>query len=142
MREIIFKAKRIDNGEWVQGYLLKKYYQESPHDRFAIQYKTKGDEYEWTPKYMAVEIDESTLCQYTGLTDKNGNKIWENDVVERVDRRNGLYVFREQPKMNCKVVWTDRHGYDTIPSCGYFDIKNALECEVIGNVFDNPELIN
>lgn len=125
MREILFKAKRIDDGEWVEGYYMNRVNHE------IIQYGT----------WIIYEVDENTVCQYTGLTDKNGNKIWENDVVERVDRRNGLYVFREQPKMNCKVVWTDRHGYDTEPSCGYFDKKNALECSVIGNIFDNADLL-
>lgn len=79
--------------------------------------------------------------QYTGLTDRNGNNIWENDIVERTDRRNGLCLFREQPKMNCKVVYSHRHGFDTEPSCGYFDNKSALECKVIGNVFDNKKLL-
>ena len=87
------------------------------------------------------EIDPETLCQYTGLTDRNGNNIWENDIVERTDRRNGLYLFREQPKMNCKVVYSHRPGFDTEPSCGYFDNKSALECKVIGNVFDNKKLL-
>lgn len=127
MRKILFKAKRIDNGEWLEGLVTKI------ENTFCLIREYGSN--------ISYECDVNTLCQYTGLTDKNGNKIWENDVVKRVDRRNGLYVFREQPKMNCKVVWTDRHGYDTEPSCGYFDKKNALECEVIGNIFDNPELI-
>lgn len=123
----LFKAKRIDNGEWLEGLVTRI------ENTFCLIREYGSN--------ISYECDVNTLCQYTGLTDKNGNKIWENDVVKRVDRRNGLYVFREQPKMNCKVVWTDRHGYDTEPSCGYFDKKNALECEVIGNIFDNPELL-
>lgn len=141
MREILFKAKTEmivgayncgkEDGEWVQGYLR------CDCGKWLIyQFETdRADQ-------VAYEVNPDTICQYIGLTDKNGNKIWENDVVERVDRRNGIYVFREQPKMNCKVTWTDRHGYDTEPSCGYFDKRNALECEVIGNIFDNPELLN
>jgi len=132
MREILFKAKRIDNGEWVEGDLV--------HSVYKINDTCVG---KYGSDVGMHQVDENTICQYTGLKDKNGCKIWEGDVVERVDRRNGLYVFREQPKMNCKVVWTDRHGYDTEPSCGYFDKKNALECEVIGNRFDQgSELLN
>lgn len=143
MRDILFKAKRIDNGEWVEGWIVPTMHN-TYHDGYRI-IDVRGINYDeldgWEPTFISWEVDKNTISQYTGLNDKNGNRICENDVVVRVDRRNGLYVFREQPKMNCKVVWTDRHGFDTVPSCGYFGIKNALECEVIGNVFDNPELL-
>ena len=140
MREILFKAKRIDNGEWVEGYLFIKYYQESPHDRFVIQYKTTCDDKKWKPKYMVAEIDDSTICQYTGLTDKNGNKIWENDVVNKVDS-NGLGWHRER---KCKVSF-DKLGYwllTTEYGDGYWIAEfESEQLEVIGNVFDNPELL-
>lgn len=125
-REILFKAKTC-SGEWVEGLLAHK------DDKWYISNKAGMP--------FAFEVRPETICQYTGLTDKGGNKIWENDIVERIDRRNGLYLFREQPKMNCKVVYTHRHGFDTEPSCGYFDDKSALECKVISNIFDNKELL-
>lgn len=133
MREILFKAQAIKSRVWVEGLLWRK------------KYNSKTLYIRWFPNQDDEEevycVDPETVCQYTGLTDKNGQKIWENDIVVRVDRRNGIYIFREQPKMNCKVIWSDRHGFDTVPSCGYFDKNNALECEVIGNIFDNPELL-
>ena len=152
-REILFKAKRIDTGEWVEGYLFKKYYQELPHDRFAIQYKTTGDENEWTPKYMAVEIDESTLCQYTGLTDKNGNKIWENDVLDadevnslvRFDEENARFVLDDYGIKGCLMEYgfdENAGGYGFIETNGFDDFMDITEAvEVIGNIFDNPELL-
>ena len=84
MREILFKAKRIDNGEWVEGYLVKACQNTYPNgyeiiDKNGINY----DELDcWQPSFTSYEVDEKTICQYTGLVDKNGNKIWENDVVE------------------------------------------------------------
>ena len=140
-REILFMAKRIDNGEWVEGYLFKNFHQESPHDRFSIQYKTRNDEKKWKPKYMAVEIDESTICQYTGLTDKNGNKIWENDVVKVESDVIGS-------PFGCGMI-----GKIEYSECAFWVVPNNIletthlfaddcaEIEVIGNIFDNPELL-
>lgn len=137
MREILFKAKRTDNGEWVEGHYYSQVYHEGTIEEEWYHFiKPIGSE-----SWESIRVKPETICQYTGLTDKNGRKIWENDIVVRVDRRNGIYIFREQPKMNCKVIWSDRHGFDTVPSCGYFDKNNALECEVIGNIFDNQELL-
>ena len=128
MREILFKAKRIDNGEWVYGnyafcdcYTKQKHYifQNKPHEH---------------------AVDETTICQYTGLTDKNGNKIWENDIVKKVDT-NGLGWHRER---NCKVSF-DRLGFwllTTEYGDGYWIAEfDREQLEVIGNIFDNPELL-
>ena len=76
MREILFKAKRVDNGEWVEGYYLRDQYHRSGKD--IIFYRKDSD---WFTVYTNI-IDIETLCQFTGLTDKNGKRIWENDIIQ------------------------------------------------------------
>lgn len=77
MHEILFKAKRLDNGEWVKGHCWRDIFDQSfimtvlKHERNAEVYNHK--------------IDPNTLCQFTGLTDRDGNKIWENDIVDVSD---------------------------------------------------------
>lgn len=75
MREILFKAKRKDNSEWVEGYYLRDLYHVSGKD--IIFYRKDSD---WFTVYTNI-VDPETLCQFTGLCDKNGKKIWENDIL-------------------------------------------------------------
>ena len=80
MREILFKAKRIDNSEWVEGC-----YTECNGKTFiGINISIYGDIFEvfCAPVIKWFEVDPETLCQFTGLCDQNGNKIWENDIIQ------------------------------------------------------------
>lgn len=137
-REILFKAKRKDNGEWVEGYYLTKYdetYGEIERKRQYI-YRTRSSR-----NWEYAEIDENTLCQFTGLTDCNGNKIWENDVVKQYyeDWRTKLdYVAIEVIKWvqdGTRFVAYDKKKDDS------FWLSHVSTYEVIGNIFDNPELL-
>ncbi len=142
MREILFKAKRKDNGEWVEGFLLSDGMREPEHwfvGSIVIEpYKgTACDEWDITGIALE-EIDISSLCQFTGLTDWNGKKIWENDIVENGKQR-GKIVHR-----NCcfEIDWLQYNRYSgkhmTILTQHLFEGRCFAS---IGNVFDNPELL-
>lgn len=124
MRDILFKAKRISDGQWVEGYLYK---QVGVKDRiyFAIEVIDNT--------VKAYEVDESTICQYIGLSDKNGNKIWENDIVEIPTEDEYFHLKWEED--TARFVMSSNSFIVT------FDNYWSHEVEVIGNIFDNPELL-
>lgn len=118
-REILFKAKRKDNGEWVEGDLL--------HTRHADVVLVSDF------KDQLFRCDGNTLCQFTGLTDKNGEKIWENDILELLDEDG--YFACEWEEDTARFVM---NGDEIIVD---FDNYWGYQVEVIGNIFDNPELL-
>ena len=132
-REILFKAKRKDSGEWVEGY-----YRRIPcmglHEHYIMPQNPKN-------RLEQYEIDPDTICQYTGFTDKNGQKIWENDVVRYYD--NLANMNKED-----LVKWNETHAsfvrlHKSKMGSQYLYIDECIanRCEVIGNIFDNPELL-
>ena len=133
MREILFKAKRKDNGEWVEGYYLK-YIKPSNGEIEHRIFVSDGDGVTW------YTVTEDTLCQYTGLTDKNGKKIWENDIVNVESGAMGSPYF---DGMIGKIIFTECAFFvepnNKAESTWLFD--ECAEHEVLGNIFDNPELM-
>ena len=136
MREILYKAKRIDNGEWVYGSYLYTFCEDKNCPIVGIQ----GE------KHWIVEengnifwIDEDTVCQYTGRVDMNGEEIWENDIlVAHLDSKFPDDATYEQ------VIWHEsgfcgkEKGSD---ECRYLDDFDCDFYEVCGNIFDNAELL-
>ena len=119
----LFKAKRVSNGEWIVGGLVR--YGFTGKEKYYIVPDYASDLY-------AIEIDPSTICQCTGLKDKNGNLIWENDIVKiNNDKANTLITFRD-----FEIICT-------IPNEKYYKhrLEYDTEYEVIGNIFDNKELL-
>ena len=129
MREILFRAKRVDTGEWVTGYYVNGDFTGGNNTRHYI--------FVYPNTYY--EIYTETICTYTGMTDKNGHKIWENDIlVAHLDEN-----YPEDETYE-KVIWHES-GFYTME-------KNSTDCEpldgfdtryfaVCGNIFDNAELL-
>lgn len=145
----LFKAKELDDGEWVQGYYVKgldafENCEEAhiifePNEMFYSSGETDG----W------YKVDPTTICQCTGLKDKNGTLIWENDIVKKesyIDYdncANSEEYIGISNVMDCAwVIETIRGRKCTRPifeAMSYSeDVKHF---EVIGNIFDNPELL-
>ena len=148
MREILFRAKQKDKGNWVEGYYIrqdetaycfKEDYERHPENTKHYIVFDMPTDWGLPNRHLMAEVDPETLCQYTGLVGKNGNRIWENDIVGawsegkhtigRVKRRvDGLYII--YPSYQKQEFWglcPDENGKTTV--------------EVIGNIFDNPELL-
>lgn len=132
----LFRGKRIDNGEWVIGGLVR--YGFTGREKYYIVPSYASDLY-------ALEIDPSTICWCTGLNDKNGKLIWENDIVDGHIKRGA--VFR-----SCVVLWNEcKARFDirvvdcnfpmTLDECVDDISVGGLDYEVLGNKFDNPELL-
>lgn len=134
MREILFKAKRLDNGEWVEGYYVycRKRHYILPVLNKAIGFDEREDEW--------VEVDPNTLCQYTGLTDKNGQKIWENDICDRKEKCPEIVTYNKGDWQLDYSYALGKEKHFCACNLGFYACER--ECvEVIGNVFDNPELL-
>ncbi len=116
----LFKAKRIDNGEWVQGFYYvfmgKHYIFEQPFENNNLTH----------------QVDESTICQCTGLRDKNGRLIFENDILKCG---------------SCTVVhWNEKYASWTLTRKGWMydhffgEAEDPEDCEIVGNIFDDSQL--
>ena len=150
MREILFKAKRIGNGKWVEGYYYKMsettYCFKEDYERKPVpehHYILQERMTDWgLQNQMVQKIDPETLCQFTGLCDKNVNRIWENDIVNY----NGKYA-------SIKFgMYCSSSGYGNYNLGFYVDFPEKTlyrkelgywheKVEVVGNIFDNPELL-
>lgn len=135
----LFRAKRIDNGEWVEGYLSYPFCTEKGNESYYFYAKDS------LGFFCRCVVDAATICQCTGLKDKNGKMIWANDIVDGHIKRGAAFL-------NCLVLWNECKArfdvravdcnfpmtldevVDDISICG-------LDYKIIGNRFDNPELL-
>ena len=127
MREILFRGKRVDNGEWVEGELRHGGYYVADETVYIVQ--------PFAGTIINYPVYPATVGQYTGLKDKNGKRIFEVDILESADFtvEDGYGV----------VEWYDgAYEVGNKSWCGTFhENYNGREFEVIGNIHDNPELL-
>ena len=126
----LFKAKRLDNGEWVVGYIAR--YGHTGKEKYYIIPSYASDLY-------AIEVDPSTICKCTGLKDKNDKLIWDNDIAK--DEKGNLYkAFWQKNYYQYSWICIKSNFLPSGAQWNLWSIK-SFEIEVIGNIFDNPELL-
>lgn len=154
MREILFKAKRADWRKfpreewWVEGYITQR----KGSDGKVFESWIILDAYEQIgvlnmksalvseTGFNCYEVDYETVCEYTGLTGKNGRKIFENDICDRKEKFPEIVTYHDGD-------WTLDYSYASGKESGYnycnlgFYVRNRGGVEVVGNIFDNPELL-
>lgn len=134
MREILFKGKRIDNGEWIEGCYTK-----CSGKTFVGIDTSSMFEIFCAPVIKWFRVDPKTICQFTGLFDKNGNKIWENDILmAHLDESYPEDVTYETVEWNVAGWVGHETGSIDRQYLNKFDLEHY---EVVGNIFNNPELL-
>lgn len=137
-REIKFRGKMIPENEWIFGTILRipappVCFGKSETDKYYIQFPDPRYMPDWNMPYKMVqgEVNPETIGQYTGLHDKNGKEIYEGDILK------GTFYGFPMPEYDYvfQIYWDEKEkGF----MASYFE---PSECEVIGNIYDNPELL-
>lgn len=148
MREILFRGKRVDTGEWAYGDLVHienksyiSYYYESELSTF-INDTIEYDGISIVGVAPFVEVDPFTVGQYTGLNDKNGNKIFEGDILKIFEgsEDNGYKICNVYSYKGVLCVDYETSEWD-FNALAFLDSDNVFTFEVIGNIYDNPVLL-
>lgn len=133
MREHLFRAKRVDVDEWIEGDLV--------HNINCVKIREREADIKGVAR--SYEVHPETVCEYTGLTDKNGKKIFEGDIVQYEDGDGGYEYSDIVTNIGAVAYcgggfyWTNANSYE-LQDCVYNDV---LDCIVLGNKFDNSELL-
>ncbi len=151
MREILFRGKRVDNGEWAYGYYAESHRSMNskikPHKAWIVEsFASNGG---WLTPMIRRAIYDETVGQYTGLVDKYGKQIFEGDIL-------GAKHPKQMKAVPCLVKYGEYKDEDSLSDCRYLGfclqalgkccsiltpLSDGIEYEVIGNIHDNPELL-
>ena len=152
MREILFRGKRLQGGNWVEGYFFKSDInkEERESGKATLIFTPDCDTFIMVPEcHNSFMVVSATVGQYTGLNDKNGKRIFEGDILRIAKISDGLGSCYHPPldyPVNVVVKW-DLCAWMWETLCEdkrYISFPNAwchYECEIIGNIHDNPELL-
>lgn len=138
MREYKFRGKRIDNGEWVYGYY---FIEERDIEDGIIWRDIPQIQQRYGDHFQYFDVDLATVGQYTGLHDKNGKEIYEGDIVGFEDGMSTESGYAASGCTGC-VSWdkeTASFQVDNRLSAESYEVLE--ECAIIGNIYDNPELL-
>ena len=145
MREILFRGKSVNDGEWVQGFLVITTIEpadDTPIKHYHIEDMTIGVFPNEFQSGLSETVDPSTVGQFTGLTDKNGKKIFEGDIVVCRKEISGNWI---DYCVEIGFVEMKYGAFGLHRKQGYYrpfkDWLEDYEYEVIGNIHDNPELL-
>ena len=135
-REILFRGKRVDNGEWIDGWFLPGNERQSLHPCIFVYLPE-------TQSFECFDIDIDTLGEYTGLTDKNGTRLFEGDIVKITGFHTTAIAAVKYGSTKESTSWG--WYFDDNDGHAYFLMSKAC-CEdyngiIIGNIHDNPELL-
>lgn len=148
MRDIKFRGKRTDNGEWIEGYYYKAKYCRT--DDELCDYITVPHPKEYNEPSSHYIVNPDTIGQYTGLTDKNGKRIFEGDMIKPFDDEIDKMVVEFRIGQFLLCLYGERgymaeYGWEESGNYGCFEAEPLSsygdDIEVIGNIHDNPELL-
>lgn len=152
MREILFRGKRTDNGEWVSGGSVVQFVDDGVRSFYMPQYNEKctcthdslTDDILGFEDCRFYKVDGETICQYTGLKDKNGKTIFEGDYW--IDEEGDILVVEFRNCQFCFVIYgydDELFGFSEVGEldCDPLDYYYINKIEFAGNIHDNPELL-
>lgn len=148
----LFRAKRKDNGEWIIGSLIQTPYLGSIRSWISSEQEDKARLREISSNqavWRAFEVRTDTICQCSGLKDKNGKRIWENDIIKyhfgnvyapiKYGEYQSCFDSTSTGHIGFYVDWRGTKKENMRKDLGYW--INMISAEVVGNIFDNPELL-
>lgn len=148
----LFRAKRKDNGEWIIGSLIQTPYLGSIRSWISSEQEDKARLREISSNqavWRALEVRTDTICQCSGLKDKNGKRIWENDIIKyhfgnvyapiKYGEYQSCFDSTSTGHIGFYVDWRGTKKENMRKDLGYW--INMISAEVVGNIFDNPELL-